>query len=130
MNEIELKKFRVIEKFINFFCPCEYTVQYFEDHYFVGVNSDCLTMYDPNSFNVIYRVGTKIIDFESVYSAMNGFPFHNKIYIYQADNNKVMLHPNLDKGIMSGIRSDETFGRYLSHLSEEVSRIHSRNFFM
>jgi hypothetical protein len=60
---------------------------------------------------------------------MNGFPFHNKIYIYGGDKNTVMLHPNLDKGIMSGIRSDQTFGRYLNHLNDEVCRIHSRNFF-
>lgn len=130
MDEVELKKFRVIEKFMGFFCPCEYTVQYFEDHYFVGVNSDCFPQYDPYSFNCNYRIGGKIIDFQSVYYCMNGFPFHNKIYIYNGEKNKVMLHPNLDKGIMSGIRSDETFARYLSHLSDEVCRIHSRNFFM
>jgi hypothetical protein len=129
MDEIELKKFRVIEKFINLFFPCEYTIHYFEDHYFVKVNSFCIAVYDPVSFNANYRVGGKVIDFQSVYYAMNGFPFHNKIYIYQADKNKVMLHPNLDKGIMSGIRCDNVFWGYLSHLSEDVSRIHSRNFF-
>jgi hypothetical protein len=129
MSEIEIKKFRIIEKFINFFFPCEHTIEYFEDHYFVRVNSDCFPQYDPYSFNCNYRIGGEIIDFQSVYYAMNGFPFHNKIYIYNGAKNKVMLRPNLDKGIMSGIKSDETFGRYLSHLSEEVSRIHSRNYF-
>jgi len=129
MDEIELKKFRLIEKFMNFFCPCEYTIEYFEDHYFVRVNSFCIVVYDPNSFNVNYRIGGEIIDFQSVYYAMNGFPFHNNIYIYNGEKNKVMLQPNLDKGIMSGIRSDETFGRYLSHLNKEVSRTHSRNYF-
>ena len=129
MDEIELKKFRIIEKFMSFFCPCEYTINYFEDHYFVKVNSDCFPQYDPNSFNVNYRIGGEIIDFQTIYNCMNGFPFHNKIYIFRGDKNKVMLQPNFDKGIMSGIRSDETFGRYLSRLSEEVSRIHSRNYF-
>ena len=81
MDEIELKKFRIIEKFMSFFCPCEYTVQYFEDHYFVKVNSFCFAMYDPNSFMVNYNVDGTIIDSQSVYYCMNGFPFHNKIYI-------------------------------------------------
>jgi hypothetical protein len=129
MDEIELKKFRIVEKFMNFFCPCEYTVNYFEDHYFVRINTNYYTMYDPNSFDVRYRIGGKVFDFDAIYYSMNGFPFHNKIYIYGGDKNTVMLHPNLDKGIMSGIRSDQTFGRYLKHLNDEVCRIHSRNYF-